>query len=224
MRHSVRANRRSLAIFVAALLLPLPCIPAAPAASVDEAKLRSLLYPQPNIQGIRELGAGPVMPLMVRMYERSGEDERRSLAYVFYELRWKSAEAKRALMKDAYSPNRWLKVSVNYALVQVSTEPDVIDLLFRNMMNDPDMLVSEKSACALAHQTVPLSDEQRIHFYGRLIGALRDSRKHIRDWAARVLFDQTGQSKRFRAGAPEAEREAGVREWEAWLREYRANL
>jgi len=229
MRHSTCARRTTHGIvpllFSVLSLCALAALFArsAVAAPIDEAGLKRLVFPRPDLAAIRQLGPETV-PALVRIYEKGNVYERSVVAYVFYDMKWKSDAAKQALMKDARSTIRDLRVSVQYALVHVSNDADVIDLLFHNMVNDPDAYVRDKSACALAHQTVPLSDEQRVMFYERLIRALRDPRKQVRSIVSRVLFDQTGQSKRYFPGGTEEEREAGVREWEAWLREYRANL
>src|SRR5438132_4555427 len=61
-----------------------------------------VLVSQRKVDELKKLGPG-VLPVMALLYESSNEAERAKLAQAFYQLGWKSAEAKRALMKDLHT-------------------------------------------------------------------------------------------------------------------------
>jgi hypothetical protein len=50
-----------------------------------------------------------------------------AVAGVFYQLGWKSPEAKRALMADVQTQDQRLRLQVQWALGHVSDDPDVVD-------------------------------------------------------------------------------------------------
>lgn len=209
---------------VAGILLVSACLAfAAAAGPVDEGRVAALLSPGPDVEAIRALGPG-VLPALAAIYGRSDEAKRTAIAGTFYALGWKSAEAKRALMRDAHTPSADLRLQVQWALGRVSNDPDVVDVLLDNMRNDQSPLFRDKAACALAHDQIHLSEDQKFRLYQRLIDALRDPKPDVRRIASQVLQIQTGQSKGFDPdGTPEA-RERAVREWQRWLETYRAQL
>ncbi len=192
------------------------------AAPPNETEIQALLLPRPDIAALKEIGPG-VLPVMARIYERSDEPARATIAYAFYSLGWKSPEAKRALMKDVHTESRDLRLQVQWALGRVSNDADVVDVLLANMQNDDNPLFRDKAACALASDQIHLTEGQKLQLYGRLIEALRDPKPQVRDIALKVLQEQTGQTKGFDPNAPPAEREAQISAWEQWLQEYRAN-
>ncbi len=207
------------------LLVPLIAVSCAVAAgtAIDEERVRALLFPQADVEAIRALGTG-VLPTLAQIYERSPEDERAAVAGVFYALGWKSPDAKRVLMRDLNTSHEGLRLQAQWALGRVSSDRDAVDALLLNMQNDANPLFRDKAACALAHDQIHLSEAQKVYLYGRLIVALRDPKPQVRSIAIKVLEIHTGQSRGFRANAPDELREERIRDWEAWLAEYRANL
>ena len=195
----------------------------APAAGPDEAQVAALVHPRLNAEGLRARGRS-VLPVLARLYERSDEAHRATIAYAFYALGWKSPEAKRVLMKDVHTDNESLRLQVQWALGRVSNDPDVVDVLLENMQDDANPLFRDKAACALANDQIHLTEEQKVHLFGRLIQALRDPKPQVRSIALQALSIHTGQTKGFSPDAPPAERERAIRVWEAWLQTYRENL
>ena len=170
-------------------------------------------------------GDGPgALPELVRLYEQSRPPERATIAQVFYNLGWKSEEAKRALMADAHTDDRDLRLQVQWALGRVSDDPAVVDVLLDNMQNDPVPLFRDKAACALAYDQVHLSPAQKLRLFEGLVHALDDPKAQVRQVALQALSILTGQTKGFQPdGSPQARR-AAVEAWRRWLAEYRANL
>jgi HEAT repeat protein len=176
-----------------------------------------------DLEAIKAMGP-PVMPRLARMYGASDEERRQRLATIFYRLGWKSEEARDALMKDVHTPNRGLRLQVQWALGRVSNDVSVVDVLLDNMQNDAQLLFRDKAACALANDQIHLTPAQKVHLYEGLIHALDDPKVDVRRIAALVLQIQTGQDKGFRfAGPPEA-RARAVEAWRQWLAEYRSQL
>ena len=221
---SHRSIRYELAtiVIVMALLLPGPSARAAAPAD-DERQIAALIYPQLDVEALKKRGPA-VLPVMARLYERSDEEHKTTLANAFYVLGWKSADAKRVLMQDAHTQNTALRLQVQWALGRVSNDKDVVDVLLANMRTDPNPLFRDKAACALAHDQIHLTEAQKVYLFGRLIQALRDPEPQVRDIASKALQIQTGQNKGYRADASPEEREAAVLQWERWLQEYRANM
>ena len=113
---------------------------------VDRARLQELVSKYDG-QSIKPMGRA-VLPELVRMYESSDEDQREKIAAIFYQLKWRSPEAKRVLMKDAHTHHQALRLHVQYALGSVSDELDVVDVLVDNMEHDESPLFRDKAACA----------------------------------------------------------------------------
>lgn len=181
------------------------------------------MYPKPDVEGLRRLGPG-VIPVLAKMHLDSDVRDRTTLAWVLYQMGFKSAEAKRALMQDIRTPNQDLRLQVQWALGRVSNDPEVVDALLENMQNDQNPLFRDKAACALANDMVFLTEEQKVDLYARLIRALRDPKPQVRDIALKALQIHTGQNKGFDPNATPGAREQSIRAWEAWLQEYRSNL
>lgn len=190
--------------------------------AADDGAVKALLLPSPQIEEIKRMGPA-ILPAMARVYERSGPADRATVANAFYVLGWKSADAKRVLMQDAHTGDSNLRLQVQWALGRVSNDADVVDVLLDNMQNDGNPLFRDKAACALAHDQIHLTEGQKLHLFGRLIEALRDPKLQVRDIAIKVLVIHTGQNKGFDPNAPAAQREQGIRTWEDWLAEYKAN-
>jgi HEAT repeat protein len=177
-----------------------------------------------NVAAIRALGR-PVLPKLVQLYETARDDSFKArVAETLYQLGWESAEAKRALMKDVHTPNQDLRLQVQWALGRVSHDQDVVDTLIANMRNDPNPLFRDKSACALAHDQIHLTEQQKIRLFGALIEALRDDKYDVRNIAVMALQIHTGQTKGFNPGASPADREQKIKVWQTWLAQYKAGL
>jgi HEAT repeat protein len=177
-----------------------------------------------NFAAIRAQGAG-VLPGLIRLYETSADENFKArVAEAFYQLGWKSAEAKRVLIRDAYTANAALRLQVQWALGRVSNDPDVVDVLLYNMTDDANPQFRDKAACALANDQIHLTDRQKVKLFEGVIDALRDEKPDVRRIAAQVLEIHTGQNKGFNPEAPAAERGRAVRAWRQWLHDYKSRL
>ena len=173
-----------------------------------------------NYDAIRQLGAG-TMSELVRLYESADADEERQrVANAFYQLGWKSEDARRALMRDAHTSNQDLRLSVQYALGRVSNDPAVVDVLLDNMQDDVNPLFRDKAACALAYDQIHLSEAQKVRLFAGLIHALDDPKPQVRAIAIQALEIHTGQRKGFAPDGDASERAAATAEWREWLQRY----
>jgi len=218
MLRSVRGPRTSWPLLVALLF---PGVPAR-AASVDAARLRAAAVAG-DWKQIQPMGTG-VLPELARLYQASPEKDRATIAYVFYNLGWKSPEAKRVLMADVHTQNQTLRLQVQWALGRVSDDADVVDVLLQNMQNDPQPLFRDKAACALAYDQIHLAPAQKARLFEGLVQALDDDKPQVRQIAVQALQILTGQTKGFHPMADPESRRRAVEEWKRWLVEYRANL
>jgi HEAT repeat protein len=174
-------------------------------------------------RSIQALGPA-VLPELTRLYGESTVAERARIAQVFYNLGWKSEEAKRALLADVHTADQSLRLQVQWALGRVSDDPAVVDALIDNMRNDPVPLFRDKAACALAYDQIHLAPAQKLRLFEGLVGALDDPKLQVRQVAIQALAILTHQTKGYAPGADEAARGAAVAAWRRWLGEYRANL
>jgi HEAT repeat protein len=218
MLRSVRGPRSSWPLLVPLLFLGVP----ARAASVDTARLRAAAAAG-DWKQIQPMGPA-VLPELARLYQASSEKDRATIAYVFYNLAWKSPEAKRVLMADVHTQDRTLRVQVQWALGRVSDDADVVDVLLENMQNDPQPLFRDKAACALAYDQIHLAPAQKARLFEGLVHALDDDKPQVRQIALQALQILTGQTKGFQPMADPESRRRAVEEWKRWLVEYRANL
>lgn len=176
-----------------------------------------------QVEAIKKRGPS-VLPALARLYEAEDTQRKAAVAAVFYQLGWKSADAKRVLMKDAHSQDTTLRLRVQYALGRVSDDPDVVDVLLENMQNDGNLLFRDKAACALAYDQIHLTPAQKVRLFEGLIRALEDPKLDVRAIALLALRIHTGQTKGFSpAAAPEARRKP-LEEWWKWLAEYKSQL
>jgi hypothetical protein len=220
---SLGPDRSNWTIAQVAVLLAFASFGVSVQAAPIETNTVQTLVSQRRVDELKKLGP-EVLPVMVRLYESSNEADRTRIAETFYQLGWKSAEAKRVLMKDVHTQNQYLRLQVQWALGRVSNDVDVVEVLLSNMQNDSNPLFRDKAACALAYDQIHLTEKQKVRLYQGLIQSLRDSKTDVRRIALLALSIQTGQTKNFNPDAPAAQREASIREWEKWLEEYKSNL
>jgi HEAT repeat protein len=191
-------------------------------AAVDDAAVLALTRSR-DVQGLKAMGQD-VLPVMARLYESSTEDERAGIAELFYQIGWKSADAKRVLLKDVHTQHQGLRIQAQWALGRVSGDDDVVDILLGNMQNDPNPLFRDKAACALAEDQIHLSPHGKLRLYEGLIFALNDSKPQVRQIALQALQILTGQTKGFQSGGSAEERQKSVDLWKKWLNDYRSHM
>jgi HEAT repeat protein len=221
MRSSRRVPRWWLSLLAVGSLLAASPVFAGP-ARLDDARFREMAWAG-NWEGLKPFGPA-VLPRLVRLYQTSSETQRARIALVFYSLGWKSAEAKRVLMKDVHTANEDLRLHVQWALGRVSDDPDVVDVLLDNLQNDANPLFRDKAACALAYDQIHLTPAQKVRLLAGLIHALDDPKLDVRRAAGLALSIQTGQNKHFNPAAPPEARRVAVEAWQRWLAEYQAQL
>jgi HEAT repeat protein len=213
--------RRYIALLLAPILLLL-FVPLA--AAVSEGEVEQIIAAE-RIDLARLKSYGPaVMPPLVELYRRADEATRTKIAWVFYELSFKSEEARQALMQDVHTKRAGLRLQVQWALGRVSDNPDVVRTLLANMQHDPNPLFRDKAACALASDQVHLAEPQKVELFEGLIVSLESRDPQVRSIAIKALKIQTGQTKNYRPNAPADERAAAIGEWRRWLAEYKSNL
>jgi integrase len=200
---------------LAVLLLSVP-------AGAGEASLESLVEAS-NLAAIRAMGPR-VLPDLARLYTRSDNARKARVAYVFYNLGWRSSEAKQALMADVRTSDRDLRLQVQWALGRVSADPDVIDVLLDNMRHDAVPLFRDKAACALAYDQIHLAAAQKLRLYQGLVAALDDEEPQVRSVTSLALRILTGQTKGYVASASREGRQKAIESWQRWLIELEANL
>jgi hypothetical protein len=194
---------------------------AAGAAAVDPAVREAAL--QGNLEILRARGPA-VLPQLVSLYRESGPHERAAVARAFYGLGWKSEDAKQVLLGDLATQDVELRLQAQWALGRVSADPAVVDRLFANMENDPNLLFRDKSACALANDQIHLDPQARLAMMRRVVERLESSDIETRSLAVRILQAWTGQAKGFLPAAPPEHRAAAVARWRAWLVEYERSM
>jgi len=197
-------------------------VAAVGASAFDSARLREAASAG-DWKAVEAMGPS-TLPELARLYRESSVAERARIAQVFYNLGWKSEDAKRALMADVHTADQTLRVQVQWALGRVSDDPAVIDVLLDNMRNDPVPLFRDKAACALAYDQVHLAPAQKLRLFEGLIGALDDPKLQVRQVAIQALAILTHQTKGYAPGGDVGARSAAVVAWQRWLDEYRANL
>lgn len=169
--------------------------------------------------------AGPaIVPDLVRLYEEGDVEQRYLVARAFYNLNWRSPEAKRALMADVHTEDAKLRPIVQYALGRVSGDDDVVAVLLRNMREDPNPFFRDKSACALAYDQPYLTPAQKGRLFAALVDALEDDKPDVRSIALQALHIHTGQTKGYAPNAAPEGRRLAVAEWRRWLAVYQANV
>lgn len=195
------------------------------AGASTEEQVKKYLFPigEANPTELKKLGPA-VLPIIAKIYTQSDDTTKSTLAWVFYELGWKSPEAKAVLMPDVHTKDSKLRLQVQWALGRVSADPDVVQTLLANMQSDENPLFRDKAACALASDQIHLSGAQKVQLYEGLIKSLSDPKPDVRSIAIKALMIQTGQTKNYDPQAPLAAREEKIQEWKAWLEKYKTSL
>jgi len=219
---AVSCFNQSKRILCYGILICTVLIPKLQAVQTLDSKIQTLAA-QGDVKGLREIGPS-VLVILARQYESASEDQRTTIAWIFYELGWKSPDAKRVLMKDVQTQNSKLRLQVQWALGRVSDDADVVEVLLNNMQNDANPLFRDKAACALANDQIHLTRKQKARLYEGLIQALSDPKVQVRNIALLALQIQTGQTKNFNPNGSPVEREPSIQEWKRWLAEYQSNL
>ncbi|HEV8629713.1 MAG TPA: hypothetical protein VGV61_05300 [Thermoanaerobaculia bacterium] len=192
-------------------------------AAVDGPQLRALVAAQDHA-AIKALGPA-VLPQLADLYSHTTDVAgRRDIAQVLYVLGEKSPAAEKALLADLHSPDKSLRIQVQYTLGRVSDDERVVQLLLDSMRHGETMLIRDKAACALAYDQIHLGERQKVKLFAGLIQALDDDKRDVRAIARQALQIHTGQDKGYDPDAPPEQRRAAITEWQRWLLEYRANL
>jgi hypothetical protein len=186
----------------------------------DADAVERLVFPKVDLVGVRARG-DRVLAELAELYERSDTAGRATIANIYYQLGWRSADARRVLMADLQTADTTLRLNVQWALGRVSDDLDVVDELVGVMRRDQNPLFRDKAACALAHDQIHLTERQKLHLYQRLIEALEDGEPQVRSIAIKALQIHVGNTRGFRAGAPLEDRRRAVEEWRRWLASYR---
>lgn len=195
------------------------------ALAIDRAEIDRLVTAKDiDVRAVKSQGEA-VMPVLAALYKQSDDKLKRAkIAWLFYQLGWKSEAAKEAMMQDIYTTDRDLRLQVQWALGRVSSDDRIVDVLLGTMQDDKNPLFREKAACALASDQIHLTPMQRFKLLQGLVDALDDPKLDVRRNAIQALQIQTGQTKGFNADAADSDRAAKIQVWKAWLAEYRANL
>jgi integrase len=195
------------------------------AFAVDTEYLERLVAEEKiNVAAVTAEGEA-VMPVLARIYRETKDEARRAkIAKLFYQLGWQSEEARLALMQDIHTPNRSLRLQVQWALGRVSNDDEVVDVLLDNMRNDKNPLFRDKAACALAYDQIHLTPQQRYRQYQGLVQSLNDPKPDVRRIAMQALRILTNQTRGFRFNDPVEKRLEAIARWDAWLAEYQKSL
>jgi len=162
-------------------------------------------------ESLKQHGEEIISPLL-ELYKEGDNFQKARVAGALYYLSIKSESARKTLMEDIHTPDRDLRLQVQWALGRVSNDDTVIHVLLDNMRNDPNPLFRDKAACALANDQPHLTERQRVLLLEGLVQALEDDKPDVRNIATLALQIQTGQNK------------GNVQTWKAWVAEYRQNI
>jgi HEAT repeat protein len=193
--------------------------------AATEAEVRKYLFPIGDARPAELKKMGPtVMPIIAKIYSESDNTTKATLAWVMYELAWKSNEAKKVLMNDIHTKDSKLRLQVQWALGRVSADKDVVEMLLQNMQDDDNPLFRDKAACALASDQIHLNENEKYRLYEGLILGLSDSKIDVRSIAIKALEIQTGQRKGFDPYASLEERNLKINIWKQWLVKYKESI
>jgi HEAT repeat protein len=201
------------------LLLPLTVYAQAPFPG-EEMTLSQRVTLALEANDLKEIQAiGPdAVPALVFLYETGDDSLRVQIARAFHELAWPSPEVERALMGDLRSRSVELRLAVYYALGRVSNDPKVVETLLDILQNDPNPLLRDKAACALAYDQVHLKEPQeKVRLYEGLIQALSSSERQVQALAIQALSILTGETKGFHPAFPPERQQRSIEMWQRWL-------
>jgi hypothetical protein len=179
--------------------------------------------PKNDVATIKSLGPEVVEHLLGR-YEQSEDSEKAKLASLLWHLGWQNEEAAEVLLADIHTEDQALRVTVQYALGHISTNPTVVSALLDNMRNDDNAFFRDKAACALAYDQPNLNQHQKYFLYRGLIDGLSDEKYQVRNISIKALKIQTGQRFGFSAKADQSQRSTSIDQWKSWLDEYQQSL
>lgn len=172
-----------------------------------------------DLEALRAIGPEAI-PALAFLYETGDDPLRIQIARSLHELAWPSPEMERALMRDLRSRSVELRLAVFYALGRVSNDPVVVETLLDILQNDPNPLLRDKAACALAYDQVHLTEpQQKVQLYKGLIQALSSSERHVQALAIQALSILTGETKGFHPAFPPDRQQRSIEMWERWLDE-----
>lgn len=198
------------------------CLFSGQAFAVDSAIIDRLVSARKIDMAAVRFHGREVLPILADLYQQSESPQKRArIAWVFYQLGWKSERAREVMMADIDTDNRQLRLQVQWALGRVSNDDEVVDVLLDTLQHDGNALFREKAACALASDQIHLTEKQKFHLLEGLVHALNDSKYQVRRDAIKALKIRTGQTRGFKANADINKRLAAIGKWEEWLDAYR---
>ena len=170
-----------------------------------------------DLEELRTIGPDAT-PALLFLYETGDDRLRVQLAGMFHELAWPSTAVENALLRDLESRNVELRLAVFYALGRVSNDPAVVEILLDILQHDPNPLLRDKAACALAYDQVHLKEpQQKVRLYQGLIRALSSSEQQVQALAIQALSILTGETKGFHPAFPPDRQQRSIEMWERWL-------
>ena len=211
---------------VSFLLLPLTVQAQAPfpGEEMTLSQRVTLAVEANDLEGLRAIGPD-ALPGLVFLYETGDDPLRVQLAQLFRELAWPSPEVERALVRDMQTRNVELRLAVFYALGRVSSDPAVVEMLLEVLQYDPNPLLRDKAACALAYDQVHLKEpRQKVRLYQGLIRALSNPERQVQALAIQALSILTGETKGFHPAFPPDRQQRSIEMWERWLTEVKSRL
>ena len=177
-----------------------------------------------DLEAIRAIGPDAI-PALLFLYETGDDPLRIQLAQMFHELAWQSPEVEHALARDLATRNVELRLAVFYALGRVSSDPEVVEVLLDILKNDPNPLLRDKAACALAYDQVHLTEpQQKVRLYEGLIQALSSAERQVQALAIQALSILTGETKGFHPAFPPDRQQRSIEMWERWLTDFKAGM
>lgn len=176
-----------------------------------------------NVPELRSMGPD-IMPDLVTLYKKGDSMRRATIAWVWYQLEWKSAAAREVMLSDIDATHKDLRLQVQWALGRVSDDTEVVQVLLDKMMNDPNPLFRDKAACALASDQIHLNDHQRVEILDGLITGMESNNPQVRDISIKAMKIQTGQTKQYSPTDSAGQRAQKIQNWRRWLDEYKSNL
>lgn len=216
---------------VLSLLFLLPLLPMKaraqapfPGEEMTLSQRVTLAVEENDLEELRAIGPEAI-PALLFLYETGDDRLRVQLARLFHELAWPSPDVERALLRDMHTRNVELRLAVFYALGRVSSDPAVVEMLLEVLQYDPNPLLRDKAACALAYDQVHLKEpQQKVRLYQGLIRALSNPERQVQALAIQALSILTGETKGFHPSFPPDRQQRSIQLWERWLTEVKAGL